>query len=53
MKMKKMLVETMSILGIMAIGGYMIAMKYPDKVQQAKDSIKEACRMLYLKLDED
>ena len=53
MKMKMMLIETMSVLGIMALGGYMVAMKYPDKIQKAKDSIKDTCRMIYLKLDED
>ena len=53
MNLKMMFIETMSIMGIMAIGGYMLAMKYPDKVQQAKESLKDACRMIYLKLDED
>lgn len=53
MKVKMMLIETMSVLGIMALGGYMIAMKYPDKVKKAKESVKDACRILYTKLDED
>ena len=53
MKMKMMLLESMSIMGIFALSGYMIAMKYPEKVQQAKKSIQDACRMIYLKLDED
>ena len=53
MKMKMMLIESMSVMGIVALGGYMIAMKYPEKIQQAKNRIKEACRMIYFKLDED
>ncbi len=53
MKMKTMLLESMAIMGMFALGGYMILMKYPEKVEQAKKSIKEACRMIYFKLDED
>ncbi len=53
MKMKMILIELMFVMGIVDLGGYMITMKYPEKIQQAKIRIKEACRMIYFKLDED
>lgn len=53
MKTKMMMLEAMTMMGIMALGGYLFAVKYPDKITKAKDCLKDTCRMIYMKLDED
>ena len=53
MKVRMMMIEAMTMMGIMALGGYFLASRYPDKITKAKDCLKDTCRMIYMKLDED
>lgn len=51
--MKKLMIDTMAVMGIMTIAGMMYIKKHPEKIECMKESIKDMSRTIYNKLDEE
>lgn len=49
--MKKMMLDTALITGVMSLAGIMYLKMHPEKVDCMKETIKEMSRTIYNKLD--